>query len=338
MDEYLNVLCRRLQLVRFVSGESNLKVDAIHRLTGIVGIRGCYDTSILLKICELMRVFMIDWDRTVRSCAFRCLRYCINLPDPIVDDELRRLYIHQITVMRLEACKSSTERASILKFITSWVKKTSDGRTVSLFVTSMVELIVAAAGSAQGDTLSAFVGVIFEILFDGVHRFPKEFIHIIHRNLDQLASVANVDWRSRIIELCTLLCIENQVVLFPSLLISAASFSEKLPLGFTRRFVPEVPEVPQPPHEVIDSEDLADVVKEVDALASSVHFKQKSTSLTNKKQRTPQIFQSVHLWFAIMQRMEIGRFSLQARRTIHALFIHVLCDEQSLEVLDSLSC
>jgi hypothetical protein len=79
-----------------------------------------------------------------------------------------------------------------------------------------------------------------------------------------------------------------------------------------------------------------ELLADLDSLASSVHFKQKSAALAAKKQKNGALFQSVPLWYAVMDRMTIGRYSLQVRRLIHSLFVHTICDEKSMEVYDSL--
>jgi hypothetical protein len=102
--------------------------------------------------------------------------------------------------------------------------------------------------------------------------------------------------------------------------------------------IPDVPRLPavnasNQPAEAFTDEHLA-VVHAIDALASSVHFKQKSAALTEKKSKTPLLFQSVPLWAAVMERVCVGRFTLQARRLIHSLFIHTICDDVALAILD----
>ena len=339
MDEYVAVLCRRLQLVRFISGESSLKVDSIHRITAVLGNRACVDLSVIPKICELMRVFIIDWDRTVRSSAFRLLRYCIIHHSSIIDDELVKLSIHRFTLIRLEACKTSTERAAVLRFVAEWIRHSSNITTVGILLESMIELLIAAGGSPQGTSLGGFVGVLFDTICEGVHRFPQHCSVIFKRHLDQIISVPDENHKSKLIELCIFISRNLGVLLIPKTIISVEAFKETLGssnLLAKSKLGMEVPEVPKPPQQVIDSDELSSVVQKIDSLASSVHFKQKSASLLAKKQKNPSVFHSVALWVTVMQRLSIGRFSLQARRVVHSLFIHTFSDEESLETLDSL--
>ena len=79
------------------------------------------------------------------------------------------------------------------------------------------------------------------------------------------------------------------------------------------------------------------ILKEIDSLASSVHFKQKAASLATKRQKHPDWFLSVPLWQSVTERIRVGRFSLQARRVIHSLFIHTFYESEALEVLDRLT-
>ena len=78
------------------------------------------------------------------------------------------------------------------------------------------------------------------------------------------------------------------------------------------------------------------ILREIDSLASSVHFKQKSASLHSTKENSPRLFLSVPLWLAAMDRLEKGRFNLQSRRVIHSLFIHTFHVRASLATLDNL--
>jgi hypothetical protein len=71
-------------------------------------------------------------------------------------------------------------------------------------------------------------------------------------------------------------------------------------------------------------------------LASSVHFKQKSSSLSARKQKSPEIFLSIPLWLAAMERLQAGRFNLQSRRAIHSLFMQTFHSPESMQTLDRL--
>ncbi len=74
-----------------------------------------------------------------------------------------------------------------------------------------------------------------------------------------------------------------------------------------------------------------EVLQLISGLASGVQFKVKCNALTGMKQKSPYLFQSVPLFVQVHLRVGIGRFSLQARRVIHGLFVHTLCDFRSLE-------
>jgi hypothetical protein len=78
------------------------------------------------------------------------------------------------------------------------------------------------------------------------------------------------------------------------------------------------------------------VLREIDSLASSVHFKQKSASLSARKQKSPEIFMSIPLWLAAMERLQGGRFNLQSRRAIHTLFMQTFHCPESMQTLDRL--
>lgn len=84
------------------------------------------------------------------------------------------------------------------------------------------------------------------------------------------------------------------------------------------------------------TDDHVSVLTAIDSLASSIHMRQKSSSLNDKKHSHPELFLSVPLWMAVMDHVRIGRFSLQARRVIHGLFIHTFFESESLAVLDQL--
>jgi hypothetical protein len=82
------------------------------------------------------------------------------------------------------------------------------------------------------------------------------------------------------------------------------------------------------------SEEEQQVLDMVSGLSSGVQFKLKSNSLSGVKQRSPSIFQSVPLFIAVHQLIRSGSFGLQARRVVHGLFVHTLCDQESLARLD----
>lgn len=84
------------------------------------------------------------------------------------------------------------------------------------------------------------------------------------------------------------------------------------------------------------TDDHVSVLAAIDSLASTIHMRQKSSSLNDKNHSHPELFLSVPLWMAVMDRVSVGTFSLQARRVIHGLFIHTFFENESLALLDKL--
>jgi hypothetical protein len=84
------------------------------------------------------------------------------------------------------------------------------------------------------------------------------------------------------------------------------------------------------------TDDHVTVLAAIDSLASTIHMRQKSSSLNDKYHSHPELFLSVPLWMAVMDRVSVGTFSLQARRVIHGLFIHTFFENESLALLDKL--
>jgi hypothetical protein len=228
MDEYVIVLCRRLKMARFVSGEASLKVDAIHRITAVIGSLASSDYTSLKHVCELLRIYTMDWDRTVRSSAFRCLRYCLKAYRDICEDCLVKLGIPELTTTRIESCKSSTERASILRFVGAWVNVGSNVRVIRSFVCSLIELLLAAGPSSANSASTELISAILSIVDVAVKGHPKICYSVIQNSLDSLATVVPSSESHKLLSLAKMLSLEVQVLKVPAILLTPEAFSDLL--------------------------------------------------------------------------------------------------------------
>ena len=157
-----------MALLRFVSGESSIKLDALHRICSVVATSPSLPMKLSPMVIEHLRVYMLDWDRLVRSTAFRCLRYSIC---PETEDIMVSLAIDSFTTYRLEASKSSLERVSIIRFVSVWVSLTDRDAVVELFINSILELILGQVG-AQSGPLSPFLVSLIDLYMSIVTRHP----------------------------------------------------------------------------------------------------------------------------------------------------------------------
>lgn len=226
MDEYINILCRRLRMVCFVSGEPNLKVDALHRLTCALGSHPSLDAEVLLKVCDLMRVFIMDWDRTVRACAFRCLRYAIYSDPRLVEEKLVKSGCHDLIVVRLEACKSSTERAAILKLIGLWIEIGGSEIAIQRYLSSIVELLLAMSSAPQGNAQVDLTSVLFGLASEAAFRFPSTCFRIIQRALEGIVPALRDVERLSLISVVKFLSLHVQVMSLPASLLTAEVFAD----------------------------------------------------------------------------------------------------------------
>jgi hypothetical protein len=201
LDEYVNVLCRRLSLVKFVSGEASLKVDAIHRICSALAYTDSTNFATVESVAALMRIFINDWDRTVRSCAFRCLRYCLLRGIP--SGTLTNLSVDLLCVTRLEACKSSVERAAVLKFMAAWISKTADLNVLSVLLSSLVEMMILTGSSPSPH--AAFTHVVAEMITDICRKHPDLGSKHTRYLFDAFSSCPDAFVREKLIALAIML-------------------------------------------------------------------------------------------------------------------------------------
>lgn len=224
MNEYLLVLCRRLLNVRFVSGESSLKVDAIHRMTAVLSCPLELDQAAVKQVCEIMRIFIIDWDRTVRSSAFRCLRYCLIRAPPL-ERLCKQGSLDFLAISRLESCKSSVERAAVLRFLSVWLSVTTDKRIETLVLSSLVELLVASGATAPNSgVLSGFAVTILSVIVEVADRSPVAIMEHLDLLLDFAQSFTDTISLSRVLGVVLRMVWRGYIRRVPEQLISPDLF------------------------------------------------------------------------------------------------------------------
>ena len=224
MNEYLLVLGRRLLNVRFISGESSLKVDAIHRITTVLCSPCDLDTEAVKHVCDMMRIFIIDWDRTVRSSAFRCLRYCL-IREPSLGQAFVETSVDVLAISRLEACKSSVERAAVLRFLTIWLSTSAGDNFKTRVVSSLVELLVASGtvGTNPGG-LSGFSKTLLNMILDVADRSPVAIKGQLGLLLEFAQSFTDGDFRARILSVVLRMVWEGHITRIPEQMISPDVF------------------------------------------------------------------------------------------------------------------
>jgi hypothetical protein len=159
-DEYQTAILNRLGILAFVSGESNLKLDSISRfLTSTLA-------SSHPRSVEAIRPYVLDWDRNVRSAAFRALRY-MKIEE--VETEFIRLSLDKLVLYRLESCKSAIERISILRFIAAWLNGTRRIEVAETLLSSILELII---GHLSQSPAQAFLTALIDVFVASLKRFP----------------------------------------------------------------------------------------------------------------------------------------------------------------------
>ena len=221
MLAYLDVLVHRLESLLFVSGESLLKLDTLHRLGNL--LTECrfssFEVSLSSRAVGILRVFLVDWDRSVRSLCFRVCR--VGLPFMREEDMLLKS-IDVFTVVRLESSKSHVERVAIIRFMSDWMRITTSSLLVSLFLKAVNELIF---GHLPKD-MSHFVIALSDLSMSIQSRFPhisvfglKGFFEAVYPNINdrgknQLMHLTNY--------ICTssdsIISISEKLVLVPSIL------------------------------------------------------------------------------------------------------------------------
>ena len=204
-QELLNVLLVRLGHLSFVSGESGLKLDTLNRINGVLigdvaggagggggdggdggdgdggdggdGAGGDGGESVSpatpsspptpsSPLLHLLRVFILDWDRAVRACAFRSLRLWIAAGGDT--QRLHALSIDLLAVTRLESSKSPVERVAILRFLSCWMEL--DTPTTRYFLHSFHQLII---GQITSEPSSPFLRALIELSLVVFERRPS---------------------------------------------------------------------------------------------------------------------------------------------------------------------
>ena len=230
MDEYINVLTKRLALLAFVSGESAVKGDAISRICSAVSLPGNSTRESLRSCISIARVFLIDWDRTIRSAAFRCFRYCLNA-DSSLAGELVRLSVDKLTTSRLEASKSSLERAEILRFISAWISVCPSASVVRNLLNSLSELLSGHVTSASSTNLhSRFVLELTRLTCEICRRFPLVAVQTrcLEQLLDAISLIPDKQLRMQGVSLARQISYTVTPVRLPESLIPPALFRSLL--------------------------------------------------------------------------------------------------------------
>ena len=230
MDEYIHVLTKRLASLAFVSGESAVKGDAISRICSAVSLPGNSTRESLLSCISILRVFLIDWDRAIRSAAFRCFRYCLSA-DSNLAGELVRLSVDKLITSRLEASKSSLERAEILRFIAAWISLSPSESVVRNLLKSLSELLSGHVTSASSTNLhSRFVLELTRLICEICRRFPLVAVQTrcLEQLLDAISLIPDKQIRKQGVSLARQISFTVAPVRLPESLITPAVFRSLL--------------------------------------------------------------------------------------------------------------
>lgn len=174
-EEFTKKLLSTMGQLAFTTGNTSIKREVLGLLEDLV-VPGKESLSNRQTLIQAIRPFVLDWDRLIRSQAFRILRLIL----PGNEDIFQRLSLHFLTFIRLESSKSVQERASILRFIAKWLSISTDSGLVESIVRSLTEISVAHTGGLSSNATD-FYSAIFAMLLDASKRFPEETLKFLNR-------------------------------------------------------------------------------------------------------------------------------------------------------------
>ena len=170
--EELSEVSKRLG---FTTGNSTFKSEILSCMEEVLTL-GPLPVVTLENVIRLLRPFTLDWDRVVRSRAFRVLRVILPLSEGIQ----RGLGIDLLALIRLESSKSAQERASILRFLAKWLTVSRESQVIRKITRSLVEILSAYPGVLNCSTAD-FYSTIFAMLLSASKRFPTETLRLMGR-------------------------------------------------------------------------------------------------------------------------------------------------------------
>lgn len=196
MEGLVEVILQRMSHLELVSGESSVKSDSLQKLC--LCLESGLSTDLRARVIRSIRSFVLDWDRVIRSMAFRCLRYCFSGRD--VEEVLLAFSLDKLCISRLDAAKSSVERSQILRFIARWLHSTQREDVVEFFTKSLLEIAWSHAAATQ---ISSFDSCMVDILICICSRFPvvSSRVSALRRLLNHAVSAFDTHIRDKIISL-----------------------------------------------------------------------------------------------------------------------------------------
>jgi hypothetical protein len=172
-----------LNQLGFTTGNSSTKLQVLDVFEDFIDSADG-NMVILSRWIRAIRMFVFDWDRQVRTRAFRLLRY-------LLDQDSEELFInfsiHKLVIIRLESSKSPHERVSVLRLIGLWIALTRNSELVSSFYRSLTAMVTAHTAPLVG-IATDFYSTILQVILAASTRFPNETLGFLVQILNTSSS------------------------------------------------------------------------------------------------------------------------------------------------------
>ena len=198
--EYLDGCITNLTRLAFSTGNTAQKCEILDVIAELVSFESSLTTSV--QLTRLIRAFTLDWDRSVRSSAFRLLR---TLCTPESEDVFSSLGIQKLAIIRLESSKAPQERVAVLRLIAKWLSTTNNPSIVDCFARALTGVVLAASNHLSTNPVDVY-STSFLVLISVSKRFPKLVLEHLGKILNSCHSRSESTIVSFLVEHIVSLC------------------------------------------------------------------------------------------------------------------------------------